>query len=86
MGCDRELYFALVALTLVLGGPAGVMEMNYMNVAYAVAVWFAGQQILLRMATRDPYMKQVFCRSMHYGHFYPACGGVWEDMPEYKRW
>lgn len=86
MGCDRELYFALVALALVLGGPSGIMEMNYTNVAYAAAVWFIGQNILLRMAKKDPYMRQVFNRSMRYRRFYPACGRIWEDLPEYKRW
>lgn len=86
MGCDRELYFVLLLIVLVLIGPTGFMDMNYMNITYGVIIWFIGQRALLHMAKKDLYQRQLFVRSVQYKSFYSANSDVSETMPNYKRW
>lgn len=87
LGCDRELYLALVMTCGLLAGPAGIMKSHPPGIICGLLLWLTGQIGLSQMAKRDPMQRQVFIRSLNYKDFYPAVSPIPDKTkPEYRRW
>jgi type IV secretory pathway TrbD component len=76
MGCERFTFLMLCMVVTLLAGPGGVMVGNFKNVFAAFVVFLVGRALLTYMAKIDPYMSDVFRRSVLYRAEYPACSNV----------
>ena len=87
MGCERFMFLMLCMIVTLLAGPGGIMVGNFRNVIIAFFVFFIGRSILVYVAKIDPYMTDVFRRSVLYRAEYPALGTVgFQRVPQPKRW
>ncbi len=88
MGCERFLFLMLCMFVTLLAGPGGLMTRNYKNIVFAAVLFFAGRALLVCMAKIDPYMSDVFRRSVQYRYDYPAVGtpGGAKIAPPARRW
>jgi type IV secretory pathway TrbD component len=74
-------------IVTLLAGPGGLMVGNFMNVIAAFVVFVIGRSLLTYMAKIDPYMSDVFRRSVLYRAEYPACSTIgFHNYSKPKRW
>ena len=77
----------LCMVVTLLAGPGGLMVGNFKNVIAAFAVFLIGRSILSYMAKIDPYMTDVFRRSVLYRAEYPAHSTIgFKNKSKPKRW
>jgi len=87
MGCERFLFLMLCMMVTLLAGPGGLMVGNLKNVFAAFIVFLIGRAFLTYMAKIDPYMSDVFRRSVLYRAEYPACSTAgFQNNANPKRW
>ena len=87
MGCERFLFLMLCMIVTLLAGPGGFMVGNFKNVIAALVVFLIGRSLLTYMAKIDPYMSDVFRRSILYRAEYPARSTVgFRNTEKRKRW
>ena len=87
MGCERFLFLMLCMIVTLLAGPGGLMVGNFKNVIVAFVVFIIGRSLLTYLAKIDPYMSDVFRRSVLYRAEYPACSTVgFFNNAKPKRW
>ena len=87
MGCERFLFLMLCMIVTLLAGPGGLMVGNFRNVFAGFVVFLIGRYFLTYMAKIDPYMTDVFRRSVLYRAEYPACSAVgFKNNSKPKRW
>ena len=87
MGCERFLFLMLCMIVTLLSGPGGLMVGNFKNVLFAFVVFIIGRSVLTYLAKLDPYMSDVFRRSVLYRAEYPACSTVsFRNNSRQKRW
>ena len=87
MGCERFLFLMLCMVVTLLAGPGGLMTGNWLNMAIAGLLFFAGRAMLGRMAKEDSQMSDVFRRSAPYRREYPASGTAgFVNAPKARRW
>ena len=87
MGCERSLFLMLCMVVSLLGWQGGFVVGNFRNVILSIPIFFIGRALLLYMAKIDPYMSEIFRRSVLYRAEYPArstVGFVNKGKP--KRW
>lgn len=77
----------LCMLVTLLAGPGGLMVGNFKNVIAAFIVFLVGRSVLTYMAKIDPYLSDVFRRSVIYRAEYPARSTVgFTNIGKPKRW
>jgi len=87
MGCERFLFLMLCMIVTLLAGPGGLMVGNFKNLIAAFFVFLIGRSFLTYMAKIDPYMTDVFRRSVLYRAEYPACSAIgFKNKSKPKRW
>jgi type IV secretory pathway TrbD component len=87
MGCERFLFLMLCMMVTLIAGPGGLMVGNFKNVIVAFIVFVIGRSLLTYMAKIDPYMSDIFRRSVQYRAEYPACSTVgYKNISKPKRW
>ena len=87
MGCERFLFLMLCMIVTLIAGPGGFMVGNFRNVIAAFAVFLTGRALLSYIAKIDPYMSDVFRRSVLYRAEYPACSTAgFRNNAKPKRW
>lgn len=87
MGCERFLFLMMCMIVTLVAGPGGLMVGNFKNVIAAIPVFFVGRAILSYMAKLDPYMSDVFRRSVLYRAEYPARSTVgFMNAQKPRRW
>ena len=87
MGCERFLFLMLCMMVTLLAGPGGLMVGNLKNVFAAFIAFLIGRAFLTYMAKIDPYMSDVFRRSVLYRAEYPACSTAgFQNKANPKRW
>lgn len=86
MGCERFLFLMLGMVSTLLGF-SGISGSNLPNLIAGFVVFFAGRELLVHMAKKDPCMSDIFRRNFRYRAEYPACSTVGcHDVPTAKRW
>lgn len=75
-GCDRTLFLLLLLACMALGLPGGLASGNFINFFLAVAIFFAGLQVLRVMGKRDPLIMRIFQRAVKYQDNYVASSRV----------
>jgi type IV secretory pathway TrbD component len=77
----------LCMIVTLFAGPGGLMVGNFKNVIAAFVVFLVGRALLSYLAKLDPYMSDVFRRSVLYRAEYPACSTVgFKHNVKPKRW
>jgi len=77
----------LCMVVTMLAGPGGFVVGNFKNILIAVVIFFVGRSLLTYIAKIDPYMSEVFRRSVLYRAEYPACSTVgFKNSPKPNRW
>lgn len=71
-GCDRTLFLLLLLACMALGLPGGLASGNFVNFFIAVAIFFAGLQVLRAMGKKDPLAMRIFQRAVKYQESYLA--------------
>ncbi len=68
MGGEREL----VMFSLLVSGGLVASALNFPAFLVGGAIWGTSIGLLRMMAKADPYMSQVYRRSLRYAPYYPA--------------
>jgi len=69
-GCDRQLFFTLFTGCVALVFPGGMGSGNIFNVVLGIGLFLVGMQILVILAKYDPFISQIFTRSVRYQDSY----------------
>ena len=75
-GCDRTLFLLLLLACMALGLPGGLASGNFVNFFIAIAIFFAGLQVLRAMGKKDPLAMKIFQRAVKYQDSYVASSRV----------
>lgn len=81
MGADREMLMTTGLIAVILVFPS----QSIIAAIIGIIIWFVFAHFLRMMAKRDPLMRNVYIRHIHYQRYYPADSAPFAPTRKYNR-